>query len=76
MMLLLLLFLLFLDVLFKVCLILQNRRQTEGVHPLDHGLLGLGREVVRPHVVVLGLERELPVDAVVFGHHGTDFIRR
>ena len=64
------------DVLHKNSLRLQleNGCQTERVHPLDHALLGLGREVVRPHVLVLGLERELLEDAVVLGD-GADLVR-
>ena len=57
----------------EVRLLLHDGGQAQGVHPLDHGVLGLGRKVIRPHVLMLGLEGELPVDAVLLGH-GADLV--
>ncbi len=70
-----LLLLLLLLRLVAVRIVLQDGGQAEGVHPLNHALLSLGREVISPHVVMLGLKGELSVDAVVLRHDGADFIR-
>ena len=39
---------------------LHDGGEAHGLHPGGHRLLGVGREVVRPHVVVLSLETVLP----------------
>lgn len=45
--------------------ILQERRQSQSIHPLVHALPTVSREVVSPHVRVFGLEGELLVDFVL-----------
>lgn len=55
--------------------ILQKSRQSQRVHPLIHDLATVGREMVGPHVRVLGLEGELPVDFVLRLADG-DSVRR
>ena len=39
---------------------LHDGGEAHCLHPGGHGLLGVRREVVRPHVVVLSLETVLP----------------
>lgn len=55
--------------------ILQEGRQSERVHPLIHAFTVLRSKVVSPHVRVLSLEGELPVD-LVFGSANGNPIRR
>lgn len=45
--------------------ILQKSRQSQRVHPLIHAFATVSREMVSPHVRVLGLEGELLVDFVL-----------
>lgn len=55
--------------------ILQKGRQSERVYPLIHAFTALRGKVVSPHVRVLSLEGELPVD-LVFGSANGNPIRR
>ena len=54
---------------------MKDGGQTEGVHPLNHGLFGLGGKVVSARVAVLGFEGVLPVNAFLTAARA-DYVRR